>query len=91
MSKEDRIRRRAYEIWEQEGRPHGRDWDHWTRAAQEIEKEGVAPEAANSAGSPARKRSGGRRSSPAVQGEAIPSSTAGARPKRSGTKRTPKA
>jgi hypothetical protein len=30
------IRERAYAIWEEEGRPHGRDWDHWLRAAQEI-------------------------------------------------------
>lgn len=27
---------RAYEIWEQEGRPEGRDLDHWDRAAREI-------------------------------------------------------
>lgn len=33
---EDRIRRRAYEIWEQEGRPHGREVDHWLQAAREI-------------------------------------------------------
>jgi hypothetical protein len=30
------IRQRAYAIWEEEGRPHGREWDHWRRAAQEI-------------------------------------------------------
>jgi hypothetical protein len=33
---EDRIRRRAYEIWEREGRPHGEDMRHWLRAFQEI-------------------------------------------------------
>jgi len=27
---------RAYEIWENEGRPHGRDALHWKRAEQEI-------------------------------------------------------
>lgn len=27
---------RAYEIWEQEGRPEGRDLDHWDRAVLEI-------------------------------------------------------
>ena len=31
-----RIQRRAYEIWEQEGRPEGRALDHWTQAEQEI-------------------------------------------------------
>jgi hypothetical protein len=30
------IRQRAYEIWEREGRPHGRDWVHWLRAETEI-------------------------------------------------------
>lgn len=35
-SSEDRIRQRAYEIWEQEGRPHGEDMKHWLQAFQEI-------------------------------------------------------
>lgn len=30
----ERIRRKAYEIWEKEGKPHGRHEDHW-RAAHE--------------------------------------------------------
>ena len=30
------IRERAYAIWEQEGRPQGREWDHWVRAAGEV-------------------------------------------------------
>lgn len=30
------VRRRAHELWEQEGRPEGSDLDHWTRAEQEI-------------------------------------------------------
>ncbi len=28
----DEIAKRAYAIWEEEGRPHGRDYDHWHRA-----------------------------------------------------------
>ncbi|GAA3079677.1 hypothetical protein GCM10010520_28450 [Rhizobium viscosum] len=35
-SNEGRIRQRAYEIWEQEGRPHGEDLKHWLQAFQEI-------------------------------------------------------
>jgi hypothetical protein len=31
-----RIRERAYQIWEQEGRPIGRHVDHWLRAEQEL-------------------------------------------------------
>ena len=33
---EEAIRRRAYDIWEAEGRPEGRDADHWHRARTEI-------------------------------------------------------
>ncbi len=32
----DRIRRRAYEIWEEQGRPHGRDQEHWLQAEAEL-------------------------------------------------------
>lgn len=39
-----RIRDAAYRIWEEEGRPEGRDLDHWLKA------EALVPEAA-----PARK------------------------------------
>jgi len=41
------IRQRAYAIWETEGRPHGREWDHWAKASQEIlSHASVVPEAA---------------------------------------------
>lgn len=42
------IRERAYAIWEQEGRPEGREWDHWFRAAGEIRPPdaAIAPAAA---------------------------------------------
>ncbi|QCG91241.1 DUF2934 domain-containing protein [Azospirillum sp. TSH100] len=33
---QERIRRRAHELWESEGRPHGRDSDHWTQAEAEV-------------------------------------------------------
>lgn len=36
---EGRVRKRAYEIWEAEGRPSGRDEEHWLRAVHEIEAE----------------------------------------------------
>lgn len=35
------IETRAYFIWEQEGRPHGKDLDHWFRAEAEIEPKDV--------------------------------------------------
>ena len=36
---EERIRERAYAICESEGRPHGRDLEHWRRAAAELAEE----------------------------------------------------
>jgi len=32
----ERIRTRAYQIWEQEGRPHGRDREHWHEAERQL-------------------------------------------------------
>ena len=34
-----RIRERSYQIWEQEGRPEGRDLDHWLQAERELADE----------------------------------------------------
>jgi Protein of unknown function (DUF2934) len=36
---EHRIRDRAYAIWEREGRPEGKDQEHWLRAEAEIAAE----------------------------------------------------
>ena len=35
-AKEEKIRRRAYEIWQQEGCPHGDDLKHWLQAFEEL-------------------------------------------------------
>ena len=37
--REDRIRARAYELWLLEGKPEGRDLDHWFMAAETIRLE----------------------------------------------------
>ena len=42
--RERRVRERAYEIWEQEGRPDARSLDHWLSAKQELETE-IGPDA----------------------------------------------
>ena len=41
MSKEreDRVKSRAYAIWEKEGRPEGRHEEHWHRASDELESD----------------------------------------------------
>lgn len=38
---EDRIRERAHEIWQEEGRPEGRADEHWRRAEGELRHRGI--------------------------------------------------
>lgn len=38
-SRDDRIRERAYQIWEAEGRPQGKAQTHWEQASTELEAE----------------------------------------------------
>ncbi|MCR6500900.1 DUF2934 domain-containing protein [Shinella sp. CPCC 101442] len=35
----ERIRKRAHQIWEEEGRPEGREYSHWLRARADIQAE----------------------------------------------------
>jgi hypothetical protein len=74
-----RIQRRAYELWEAEGRPEGKEEAHWLTAERELEQEAregkdgipVADETppdlppADAAPAPAKRRSraGARRKS----------------------------
>ncbi|WP_064685221.1 DUF2934 domain-containing protein [Rhizobium bangladeshense] len=39
-AREDSIRKRAYSLWEKEGRPEGKHQDHWTRAEHELDARG---------------------------------------------------
>jgi DUF2934 family protein len=43
MPDEDSIRRRAHAIWEREGRPEGRQQEHWEQTRREIEAEEGTP------------------------------------------------
>jgi Protein of unknown function (DUF2934). len=72
------IRRRAYSLWEEEGRPSGKDAEHWERARQEL--------AAFSAGKPKRAPS---RTSAAAAAKRSPASSEPA-PKKTGSKGTRK-
>jgi hypothetical protein len=36
---EERIKARAYEIWQREGSPEGHENDHWKEAEQELDAE----------------------------------------------------
>jgi hypothetical protein len=71
--REERIRQRAYAIWQSEGHGHGREEEHWQRAEREIAAEEAgsnkaprraprpkqAPAEKSAAVSPARSRSTG--------------------------------
>ncbi len=35
--REERIREEAYRIWEQEGRPQGREREHWKEAVRRVD------------------------------------------------------
>ncbi|QPC91579.1 DUF2934 domain-containing protein [Mesorhizobium sp. INR15] len=41
--KDDRIRRRAYEIWQRSGEGHGEHQHHWDQASAETEREDRQP------------------------------------------------
>jgi hypothetical protein len=49
---EQSIRERAYQLWEQDGRPDGRSVDYWLRAARDLEDEATAPKQAPAAEKP---------------------------------------
>ena len=55
---ERRIRERAYDLWQQDGRPEGREAEHWERARQLIAIEDN-PEAATLPNPAARGRPAG--------------------------------
>ena len=38
-SREDRIRAKAHDLWETDGRPEGRDRQHWEQAAKLVAEE----------------------------------------------------
>jgi hypothetical protein len=40
LEREQRIRRRAYEMWEEQGQPRGLHIDHWISAEQELAEGG---------------------------------------------------
>lgn len=42
-NEDDWIRKRAYSLWEEEGRPSGKDAEHWERAKKEFAAFGSAP------------------------------------------------
>jgi hypothetical protein len=35
-NREDQVRKHAHRLWEVEGKPHGRDKEHWQQAEKEL-------------------------------------------------------
>ncbi len=38
-SKEEQVRKLAYQIWQREGCPNGRSWEHWMQAEKEFKEQ----------------------------------------------------
>ena len=75
---EARIRERAYQIWEREGRPEGRDFDHWTRAVAEVSAEEGGDKGAAPAkpAAPKKKAVNGSKAAPKVAAGVIKAAAA---------------
>ena len=67
-AKQEEIAKRAYAIWEREGRPHGRDLEHWLTAEFLARTESRPAQASESGAAPKDpsdlNRRGSRRRSP---------------------------
>lgn len=50
MIDEEKIRQRAYELWQQSGQPEGAEEEHWRQAREELEAQ-QPPAEANTLGS----------------------------------------
>ena len=50
--REERIRKRAYQLWEADGAPEGRAEEYWHRARELIQQEEGAKSPPNSSGVP---------------------------------------
>lgn len=68
--KEQRIRARAYRIWEEEGRPEGREREHWDMAS-ELEAQEHPPEDATEVNPVARGETRARRDRPVEPPQAL--------------------
>jgi DUF2934 family protein len=57
-TRNERIAALAHRIWEEEGRPTGRDKQHWLRAAGIVDAELAKPDAAPRTRAPTKKTLG---------------------------------
>jgi hypothetical protein len=81
---EERIKQRAYELWEAAGRPHGQDAQHWARAERELTQGGAGRAPARS---PNGKASNGAAGKAKPSSASAPSSKPGSAKPRAGAGR----
>ncbi|WYK06972.1 DUF2934 domain-containing protein [Cereibacter sphaeroides f. sp. denitrificans] len=91
--REARIRQRAYELWEAEGQPAGRDQDYWLRAEAELGEDkpvpaAKAPRARKAEAEPAAGDEAAPKAPPVQKAEAEPAANAEAAPKAPRARRT---
>lgn len=53
--REQKIRAKAYELWEAAGRPEDREMEHWAEAERLVDAQAAAPTASPTAPKPRRK------------------------------------
>lgn len=85
-----RIERRAHEIWERAGKPHGKHDEHWAQAEAEIRAEAEAKKAAKPAGrgkAAAKPKNGGAKRGTQAAAENL-SAVAAGRTGQTGTTKT---
>jgi hypothetical protein len=91
------VEQRAYKIWEEEGRPHGRDQEHWHRAERDLAGRTDATktpgassvEATPETAAKAKRKAAPKSAKPAVSTAAKPARTNAAKPAK--TAKAPKA
>lgn len=80
---EQRVRERAYQLWEAEGKPHGRDVEFWERARSLVAAEATAAAEAPPAAKPKAPR---KQAAPAAGAQAAGAQAAGSPPEPAGAK-----
>ena len=73
----ERILKKAYEIWEAEGRPSGRDMEHWVQAEVALAAKKAKPKAK---AKPKPKAKAKAKAKPAAKAKAKPKAKAKAKP-----------
>lgn len=86
--KPGKIEQRAYEIWEREGRPHGKALEHWHQAVAEIAREeGKAAKARSTKAGKKEPKAKKAASKPAAKAKSLSAKPAAkAKPKKAASK-----